>query len=139
EFYPSWDAEYAAHLADRLGVPLDQALGRLSKGTRVKASFVAAEAYRPSLLLLDEPTSGLDPAVRGELLGAILAAVDARADRVVLFSTHLLEDVEFVANRVLLLTNGVLQLDATVSDLRDAHRGTGLARILYAALSRHVS
>ncbi|MFI5233509.1 MAG: ATP-binding cassette domain-containing protein, partial [Gemmatimonadales bacterium] len=47
EFYPSWDAEYAAHLADRLGVPLDQALGRLSKGTRVKASFVAAEAYRP--------------------------------------------------------------------------------------------
>lgn len=139
EFYPSWDAAYAGHLADRLAVPLDKPLGRLSKGTRVKASFVAAEAYRPPLLLLDEPTSGLDPAVRGELLGAILAAVDARADRVVLFSTHLLEDVEFVANRVLLLTNGVLQLDATVSDLRDAHRGTSLARILYAALSRHVS
>ncbi|MFI5233796.1 MAG: AAA family ATPase, partial [Gemmatimonadales bacterium] len=139
EFYPSWDAEYAAHLADRLGVPLDQALGRLSKGTRVKASFVAAEAYRPPLLLLDEPTSGLDPAVRGELLGAILSSVDAQSDRVVVFSTHLLEDVEFVANRVLLLTNGILQLDATVSDLRDAHSGASLARILYAALSRQVS
>lgn len=139
EFYPSWDGAYAGHLADRLGVPLDKPLGRLSKGTRVKASFVAAEAYRPPLLLLDEPTSGLDPAMRGELLGAILSAVDSESDRVVLFSTHLLEDVEFVANRVLLLTNGTLQLDATVSDLCAAHRGASLARILYAALSRLAS
>ena len=139
EFYPTWDAAYAGHLADRLDVPLDKPLGRLSKGTRVKASFVAAEAYRPPLLLLDEPTSGLDPAVRGELLGAILSAVDSESDRVVLFSTHLLEDVEFVANRVLLLTNGTLQLDATVSDLCAAHRGASLARILYAALSRYAS
>lgn len=139
EFYPSWDAAYAGHLADRLGVPLDRPVGRLSKGTRVKASFIAAEAYRPPLLLLDEPTSGLDPAMRGELLGAILSAVDGESDRVVLFSTHLLEDVEFVANRVLLLTNGTLQLDATVSDLCAAHRGASLARILYAALSRQTS
>jgi ABC-2 type transport system ATP-binding protein len=136
EFYPSWDAGYAAHLTDRLGVPLDKPLGRLSKGTRVKASFVAAEAYRPPLLLLDEPTSGLDPAVRGELLGAILSSVDAQSDRVVLFSTHLLEDVELVASRVLLLTNGTLRLDATVADLRDAHRGASLAKTLYAMLSR---
>ena len=139
EFYPSWDAGYAAHLADRLGVPFDKPLGRLSKGTRVKASFVAAEAYRPPLLLLDEPTSGLDPAVRGEILGAILAAVDAQSNRVVVFSTHLLEDVEFVANRVLLLANGTLGLDAKVAELRDAHRGESLARILYATVSRPAS
>jgi ABC-2 type transport system ATP-binding protein len=139
EFYPSWDAGYASHLADRLGVPLDTPLGRLSKGTRVKASFVAAEAYRPPLLLLDEPTSGLDPAVRGELLGAILSSVDAQSDRVVLFSTHLLEDVELVASRVLVLTNGMLTLDATVAELRGARRGMSLANILYAALSRPAS
>jgi len=139
EFYPAWDTEYARHLADRLSVPLDTPLGRLSKGTRVKASFIAAEAYRPPLLLLDEPTSGLDPAVRGELLGAILSSVDAQSDRVVVFSTHLLEDVEFVANRVLLLTNGTLELDATVSDILAAHRGASLARILYAALSPRTS
>jgi ABC-2 type transport system ATP-binding protein len=136
EFYPRWDAAYAAHLADRFDVPLDQAIGRLSKGTRVKASFIAAEAYRPSLLLLDEPTSGLDPAVRGELLSAILSSVDTQSERVVLFSTHLLEDVEFVANRVLLLSNGTLGLDASVSRLRAAHGGESLAKILYAALSR---
>ena len=80
DFYPSWDDAYAAQLADRLRVPLDQRLGRLSKGTRVKVSFVSAEACRPPLLLLDEPTSGLDPEVRGELLETI-RAVGGRAPR----------------------------------------------------------
>lgn len=136
EFYPRWDMYYAAHLADRLRVPLDQAIGRLSKGTRVKVSFIAAEAYRPPLLLLDEPTSGLDPEVRGELINAILSSVDAQSERVVLFSTHLLEDVELVADRVLLLVNGRLDMDASVSELREADRGASLAKILYAALSR---
>jgi ABC-2 type transport system ATP-binding protein len=136
EFYPRWDAYYAAHLADRLRVPLDQSIGRLSKGTRVKVSFIAAEAYRPPLLLLDEPTSGLDPEVRGELISAILSSVDAQSERVVLFSTHLLEDVELIADRVLLLVNGRLDMDAEVSELREAGRGASLAKILYAALSR---
>lgn len=134
-FYPSWDSEYARHLSERLCIPLDTPLGRLSKGTRVKASFIAAEAYRPPVLLLDEPTSGLDPGVRVELLDAILAGVDATKDRTVLLSTHLLEDVEFVANRVLLLANGVLQLDANVPDLLAANPGTNLARTLYSILS----
>jgi ABC-2 type transport system ATP-binding protein len=136
EFYPDWDATYAAELVERLRVPIDQPLGRLSKGTRVKVSFVSAEAYRPPLLLLDEPTSGLDPEVRGELLDTIRESLDARPDRVVLFSTHLLEDVERIADRVLLLENGRLGLDATVSQLRESHAGASLAEILYAALSR---
>ena len=135
-FYPTWDSTYAAQLAGQLQIPLDQLLGRLSKGTRVKVSFVAAEAYRPPLLLLDEPTSGLDPEVRGELIDAILAATRDRTDRVVLFSTHVLEDVELVADRVLLLDKGRLSMDSTVSDLRVAHGGESLARILYALLSR---
>ena len=135
-FYPSWDPVYAAHLADRLRVPLDQSLGRLSKGTRVKVAFVAAEAYRPPLLLLDEPTSGLDPEVRGELLEAVRASLDAQTDRVVLFSTHLLEDVELIADRVVLLENGRLGLDASVSELRESHGNASVAKTLYAAMSR---
>jgi ABC-2 type transport system ATP-binding protein len=135
-FYPTWDSAYAAQLAEQLRVPLDQALGRLSKGTRVKVSYIAAEAYRPPLLLLDEPTSGLDPEVRGELIDAILSATRDRTDRVVIFSTHVLEDVELIANRVLVLDNGTLKTDATVAELRDSHGGETLARILYAALAR---
>jgi ABC-2 type transport system ATP-binding protein len=136
EFYPSWDADYALHLADRLRIGLDQPIGRLSKGTKGKVSFVAAEAYRPRLLLLDEPTSGLDPEVRGELIDAVLASADARPERIVIFSTHLLEDVESLAGRVLLLVDGTLRRDATVSELRASQPGSSLAQVLYAALSR---
>lgn len=139
EFYPTWDSGYASHLSERLGVPLDTPLGRLSKGTRVKASFIAAESYRPPVLLLDEPTSGLDPAVRGELLAAILSSIDEQADRVVVFSTHLLEDVELIATRILILTGGTLRVDAEASDLLEAHPGQRLAGILYALLSRRPS
>lgn len=135
EFYPEWDADYAGGLAERLAIPLDERLGRLSKGSRVKASFIAAEAYRPPLLLLDEPTSGLDPAVRGELLDVIRLSLGSASDRTVLFSTHLLEDVELLANRVVLLNNGALQLDATVPDLLRANPGQSLAKVLYSALS----
>jgi ABC-type multidrug transport system ATPase subunit len=135
-FYPEWDAGYAAHLAGRLRVPLDERIGRLSKGNRVKVSFIAAEAPRPPLLLLDEPTAGLDPEVRGELIDAILASCADSPRRVVLFSTHLLEDVELVAERILLLAGGRLSADATVSELRASHRGESLSRILYAMLTR---
>ena len=136
QFFPTWDAGYAAHLADRLRIPLDNALGRLSKGTRAKVSFVAAEAYRPSLLLLDEPTSGLDPEVRGELIDTILSSAIERPDRVVLFSTHLLEDVDMVAQRVLLLVNGRVELDESVAHLREQYEGLSLPKILYATLAR---
>jgi ABC-2 type transport system ATP-binding protein len=135
EFYPRWDRDYAAHLADRLDVPLGKAIGRLSKGTRVKVSFIAAEAYRPPLLLLDEPTSGLDPEVRGELINAIRSSIDSQPERIVLFSTHLLEDVDLIADRVVLLVNGELGLDASVAQLRESHGATSLAKTLYAALS----
>ena len=135
-FHPTWDVDYSSRLADRLRVPLDEKIGRLSKGTRVKVSFLAAESYRPPLLLLDEPTSGLDPEVRGELIDAIRSSVDERPDRIVIFSTHLLEDVDLIADRVVLLENGRLGMDASVRELRRQHGGESLARILYAALSR---
>jgi ABC-2 type transport system ATP-binding protein len=135
-FYPDWDPVYAAQLAQQLRVPLDQLLGRLSKGTRVKVSFIAAEAYRPPLLLLDEPTSGLDPEVRGELIAAILEAARERPDRVMLFSTHVLEDVELIAERVLLLDKGMLTMDSTIAEIRESHRGESVAKSLYEVLAR---
>jgi len=136
QFYPDWDARYAAHLADKLQVPLDQFIGKLSKGTRVKVSFIAAESYRPPLLLLDEPTSGLDPEVRGELIDAIISSRDESGDRVIFFSTHILEDVELIAERVLLLNSGQLIMDAPVARLRELHGAAGVSRALHAMLSQ---
>jgi ABC-2 type transport system ATP-binding protein len=137
QFYPEWDTDYADELVRRLRVPPDQLLGRLSKGSRVKVSFVAAESYRPRLLLLDEPTSGLDPEVRIELIDAVLHSGGARPDRVVIFSTHLLEDVELMADRVLLLVDGEVRLDESTARLREAHRGASLASVLFAAIAVH--
>lgn len=135
-FYPRWDSAYALRLAATLRVPLGQSIGTLSKGNKVKVSFIAAEAYRPPLLLLDEPTSGLDPEVRGDLMRAIRDATAERPDRVVIFSTHILEDVESIASRVLLLVDGALQRDAAAAALRRSHPGASLAQILYAAFAR---
>jgi len=137
QFYPDWDDEYAGDLCNRLRVPLEQLLGRLSKGTRVKVSFIAAESYRPRLLLLDEPTSGLDPEMRGELIDTVLHAEGARRDRVVIFSTHLLEDVELMADRVLLLVDGEVRIDEATARLRSAHGGASLSSVLHAAIANN--
>lgn len=134
-FYPTWDASYAADLLRRLEVPPTTKLANLSKGMGVKLSLVAAEAYRPQLLLLDEPTSGLDPVMRAEILELIATCAPLGGDRTVVFSSHILEDVETVAERVLMLREGLLLLDASVSDLRNVKPGGGLARTLLERLS----
>lgn len=135
-FYPTWDAAYAARLLAALGVDPRAKMGTLSKGSRVKAAFVAAEAPRPPLLLLDEPTSGLDPLVRGALLDAVDAAVPRGGDRALLLSTHLLEDVERVADRVVVMRGGRLVGNATVEALRAAHPHRSVAARLYEILTR---
>lgn len=134
-FYPTWDRAYAATLVSRLQLPLDGTVGTLSKGTRMKLSFVAAEAFRPPVLLLDEPTSGLDPLVRREVIEAIRERFPPESERLVVFSTHLLEDVEWLAERVLVLADGQLRADATVHHLRQERPGEPLSRIIYTLLS----
>lgn len=134
-FYPGWDRQYAATLLQRLDLPPAAKLGTLSKGMRVKLSFIAAEAYRPPFLLLDEPTSGLDPVVRRELIDVILERVPRGAGRVVLFSTHILEDVEWIADRVVVLAGGRLRADVSVAELQRRGQNRPLSTILYAILS----
>jgi ABC-2 type transport system ATP-binding protein len=133
-FFPSWDAGYAAALLDRLALAPDAKLGTLSKGMRVKLGFVAAEAYRPPVLLLDEPTSGLDPVVRREMIGAIRQVVTERPGRLVLFSTHILEDVDWIAQRVLVISGGRLLCDARTEDLKRRQANQPLSDILYQIL-----
>ncbi len=106
--YPTWDRSYQDHLSRRLGLDEGEKIGALSRGTAVKTAYIAAEAYRPALLVLDEPTNGLDPVVRTEFLALLRETFADSGDRALLFSSHLLEDVESLCDRALLLRRGQL-------------------------------
>jgi ABC-2 type transport system ATP-binding protein len=135
-FYPTWDPDHAADLVRRLELPRETKLANLSKGMGVKLSLVAAEAYRPPLLLLDEPTSGLDPLMRTDVLDLIDECAPRGGDRAVVFSSHILEDIEAAADRVLILRDGVLVLDATVDELRAEDPDAPLSRTIRERLAR---
>lgn len=114
--HPHWDAPYAETLRDRLDLPSAAKVGTLSRGMGVKLSFVSAEGFRPTLLLLDEPTAGLDPGMRKAVLDMVEEA--AGHDRIVVFSTHILEDIHLLADRVLVLRGGRLIKDQPLDLLR---------------------
>ena len=106
----------AEELAERLDVELDRPLKTLSKGNRQKVGIVLAFMHDPELLILDEPTSGLDPLVQQLVYG--LLDETRKAGRTVLISSHVLPEVQRVADRVALLRDGRLVLEDTVEALR---------------------
>lgn len=113
--HPWWDSGYADRLIGRLEIPRETSLKALSKGTAAKLAFVSVEAFRPPILLLDEPTSGLDPVVRAELRDVIVEALQERPTRAMVFSTHLVEDLEAIVDRVLVLRAGEMVADRSIS------------------------
>ncbi len=92
----------------------------LSRGENAKAGLLIALAYRPELLLLDEPSSGLDPVVRRDILDAIIRTV-ADEGRTVLFSSHLLEEVERVADDLAMMFNGQVVLTGALDEVKENH------------------
>lgn len=116
--FPTWDSDRYRKLLERLAVPPDRKVKELSKGNRVKAELALALAHDPRLLVLDEPTSGLDPLVRREVLDEV-ANLAADEHSAVIFSTHITEDVERIADRVVFLVNGKVRLAAERELLRE--------------------
>lgn len=119
-FYPAWDLEYAEELRETFGLDAAARIGALSQGQLAKASLLVALAHRPDLLVLDEPSSGLDPVVRRDILEAIICTV-AESGRTVLFSSHLLDEVERVADQVAMMKTGRLVLNVTMEALKESH------------------
>ena len=104
-FYPSSDAAYAEQLRQQFGLDDEAQIKNLSRGKCAKAGLLLALAHRPKLLLLDEPSSGLDPLVRRDILEAIIRTV-ADEGRTVLFSSHLLDEIERVSDCVGMMVGG---------------------------------
>jgi ABC-2 type transport system ATP-binding protein len=120
-FYPAWDDAYAEELQQAFALDAAATIGNLSKGQKARVGLLIALAFRPELLLLDEPSSGLDPVARRDILDAIIRTI-AHEGRTVLFSSHLLDEVERVADHVTMISHGRIVLSAPLAAIRDSHR-----------------
>jgi ABC-2 type transport system ATP-binding protein len=123
-FHPAWDDGYAESLRQSFALDPAAKIRTLSKGQKARAGLLIALSYRPDLLVLDEPSSGLDPIVRRDILGAIIRTI-ADEGRTVLFSSHLLEEVEQVADHVTMIDRGRIVLSGTLDSIRESHQVGG--------------
>jgi ABC-2 type transport system ATP-binding protein len=120
-FYPGWDDAHAEDLRAGFGLDPCAKIGTLSQGQRVRAGLLAALAHRPELLVLDEPSTGLDPLVRREILAAIIRTI-ADEGRTVLFSSHLLDEVERVCDWLAMIDRGRIVLCGRLDEIKASHR-----------------
>ena len=119
-FFPNWDQSFAEELREMFDLDVKQKVGSLSRGQKARIGLLLALAHRPPLLVLDEPSSGLDPVVRRDILGAIIRTV-ADEGRTVLFSSHLLDEVQRVSDHVAMLHRGQVVLSQPLDDVLQSH------------------
>lgn len=119
--YPTWDTDLADNLVHRWNLDSKRLIQHLSPGQRQQVAIIRALAPRPRLLVLDEPAAALDPMVRRELLREIVELAAEHGSTVV-FSTHILSDLERIASHVALMHEGRLRLYAELDQLKDELR-----------------
>jgi ABC-2 type transport system ATP-binding protein len=118
-FYRNWNHDLIARLARDWDVPLAKPARKLSVGQRQKLSILAALGHEPDLIVLDEPVASLDPLARRAFLQELIDIV-TDGDRTILFSTHIVSDLERIANRVWILKDGELVVDEALDNLKES-------------------
>ena len=134
-FYPSWDWGHALELLEQFGITPARTIGALSKGNRVKLGLLAAVAHRPKLLILDEPTSGLDPLMRIDILHFLRCSAQEDGTGIVL-SSHMSDDLDRIADSVLMLNDGSVLEYAPTKVLLDRTHETQLEAVFLNAVGR---
>ena len=120
--YSRWDGDYASRLAARFQIPARVPVGVLSGGEKRKASILLAVAARPEVLILDEPAAGLDPVARRELLDTIVEVLADRPEFALVFSSHIISDLERIVDHVAMMDRGRMALAGSVDDLKSRTR-----------------
>jgi ABC-2 type transport system ATP-binding protein len=121
-FYENWDSDYARRLAGRFDLPTDRMIGSLSGGQQRMAAMVVAFAARAEVLLLDEPAAGLDPVARRHFINAIVDVLAEGNGCTVVLSSHILSDLERIADRIGIMERGVMLREAGLDDLKSRVR-----------------
>ena len=113
-----WNEEFFGRLVETFRLPMDRRVRELSAGMRAQLNLALAMAIDPELLILDDPTLGLDTVARRQFLELAIDVIQ-RQGRTILFSSHILGDVERIADRVGVLVAGKLVVDCTLEELKD--------------------
>ena len=117
-FYPHWDQVLAEHYLSRFDLPGNVRIERLSKGQNVKLGLAVALAHSPKVVILDDPALGLDPISRKEFNRDLVEHLQAKG-RTVIYSSHLLDEVEAVADCVAILDRGRIVRHGPTESLRE--------------------
>ena len=120
-FYPDWDESLLEQILDHFGLSRRAKIRRLSNGQRAQVSLALVIATDPELLILDDPTLGLDTVVRRDFLESMIQIIQRRG-RTILFSSHILGDVERVADRIGILVDGALRVDCPTEHFKSSLR-----------------
>jgi ABC-2 type transport system ATP-binding protein len=118
-FHDRWDHALIARLVREWEVPLNRRAGVLSGGERQKIATLLALGHRPELLVMDEPASGLDPVARRQFMVTLLD-IAAETGRTVLFSSHIVSDIERVASHVWMMREGEIAWQGELDQLKES-------------------
>lgn len=120
-FHETWDDKKAADLLRRFSLPPEKKVRQLSRGNRARLCLLLALSFNPELIILDEPTSGLDPIVRRDFIENIVSEI-AEEGKTVLFSSHIVEEIERVADYVAVVNEGEVLLVSTIDDIKASYK-----------------
>jgi len=124
-FYSTWDKELVQESIERFELDPEAKVKSLSQGQRMRLALVLALAHNPRLLILDDPTMGLDPISRKEFLNDIISSL-REGGRTIFFSTHLLAEIERVADSVAIIDRGKLKVAGEIDFLKSTTKGIRL-------------
>lgn len=131
-FYPSWDEARYQQLLGDFQLPIKRRIGTFSGGMKAKLALSLALASRPQLLILDEPTAGMDPVARREFLDLVREQT-MNDGATTFFSTHLIDEIEAIADRIAIVESGKTVYDGALDPLRNSIKSWSISMDQYVA------
>jgi ABC-2 type transport system ATP-binding protein len=114
-----WDGKFFRDMIEYFGLSKKQKIKHLSNGQRAQVSLALTLAPNPEILVMDDPTLGLDAAIRRQFLEGMIRLIMEQG-RTILFSSHILGDIERVADRILVIDKGAIRVDCSLEQFRNA-------------------